>query len=159
MALSKPRAGSRTCRTGRKRSPSLWPRSTAPLRCCVFWSHRLKAWTVASQPFLVPNPSCVGQQGFRCETSESLTRPPAGGLRPSGQGYERSTRNQRDGMLPSATIQTTVCRERVTSSLLPGKPPLTCSGRRPVSERTEARETGAIGRSFLLAVSSTRGGG
>ena len=48
-----------------------------------FRSQRLIVWTMASQPFLVRNPSCVevschvfgngSQQGLRCETSKSLS--------------------------------------------------------------------------------------
>ena len=84
-------------------------------------------WTMASQPLVVASPSCLGgekchvlgngsQQGFRCETTKSLQRPPIGGRRPSFSALAIQE-SMGPGTLPSATIRTDVRRERITTTL------------------------------------------
>ena len=148
--------------------------------CC----HRRMLWTMASQ-FVFDSElqlrrsevTChafgnCGHQGFCCETSKSVSYGqwlPSFSLKAVSEALAIQETTG-PGMLPSAIIRTIVGRERITSSLrlcslgeqalsrvLRSRARRKGASRTMVCEEAEARETGASGRSFLLAMSSTRG--
>ena len=145
-------------------------------------------WTMASQPFLlVQNPSCVGlevschvfgycsQQGFCRESSKCFSYSHwlvAAVLHL--QGSERSTGNPGDNGTGDVAYDHDSDHGMKGSHELVSvpriRPPLMCCGRPdgPAAESgakgqqgvlNQSEPGGAIGRSFLLAMSSVRGGG
>ena len=110
----------------------------------AFWSHRLMAWTMASQPFVIPSFSSPGRRyGVMVPSKVFAVRqrklsPTASGRCPPSffSDAEREALAVQEtvglGMLPPAMVHTTTWRARTSSFRQPGRrAPLMCGKKRP----------------------------